>query len=146
MVGKDKPAFVKFFAPRCGHCVALAPTYQNLAKGFPKNKVLIAEVNTDEQRALAKKYGITGIPTLLWFPAHGDINNPEKYSGGRDIGSLSKYVSDKSGVKGQVKGADQTSCYQLSSSNFDQVINSGRNVLVKFFAPCMKRFITIFQK
>ncbi len=46
-----------------------APKYEELGKIFAGEKdVLIAKVDATEEADLAKKYDITGYPTLLWFP------------------------------------------------------------------------------
>lgn len=127
---------VKFFAPWCGHCKTLSPIYQKLSTGFPQSKVLIAEVNTDEQKDLAKRFGIRGLPTIYWFEA-GSTENPEKYNGGRDVASLSQFINSKTGLQGTAKEADGADVVSLNSSNFDRVVsNPSKNVLVKFFAPC----------
>jgi protein disulfide-isomerase A6 len=132
---------VKFFAPWCGHCKTLSPIYQKLASGFPQSKVLIAEVNTDEQKDLAKRFGIRGLPTIYWFEA-GSTENPEKYSGGRDVSSLSQFINSKTGLQGTAKEADGADVVSLNSSNFDRVVsNPSKNVLVKFFAPCTKNLL-----
>lgn len=134
---------VKFFAPWCGHCKTLAPIYNNLAKGFPQSKVVIAEVNTDEQRDLAKRFGIKGLPTLFWFEKGGDLSAPEKYSGGRDLASLSKFISGKTGLKGTAREAGSY-VVDLNSRNYNSYVNDPtKNVLVDFYAPCIASFLLL---
>lgn len=60
------PAIVDFWAPWCGPCKMVAPTLEKLAKEYA-NKILIAKVNTDENPEWATKYGIQGIPTMLFI-------------------------------------------------------------------------------
>lgn len=60
------PAIVDFWAPWCGPCKMVAPTLEKLAKEYA-DKILIAKVNTDENPEWAKKYGIQGIPTMLFI-------------------------------------------------------------------------------
>ena len=65
------PVVVDFWAPWCGPCRMVAPTLDKLAKEY-SGKLLIAKVNTDENPEWMMKYGIQGIPTML-FVAGGKI-------------------------------------------------------------------------
>ncbi len=65
------PVIVDFWAPWCGPCKMVAPTLERIAKENA-GKVLIAKVNTDENPEWAMKYGVQGIPTML-FVAGGKI-------------------------------------------------------------------------
>jgi thioredoxin 1 len=65
------PAIVDFWAPWCGPCRMVAPTLDKLAKEY-SGKLLVAKVNTDENAEWAGKYGVQGIPTML-FVAGGKV-------------------------------------------------------------------------
>lgn len=82
------PTFVKFFAPWCGHCKKLAPTWKQLARHM-QNKVTIGEVNCDEHNALCKAHNIQGYPTLVWF---GQESERHEYNGGRKLEQLRAFV------------------------------------------------------
>lgn len=130
-----KPALVEFFAPWCGHCRNLAPVYEELGQVFASasDKVTIGKVDADENRELGKRFNVQGFPTLKWFDGKSD--KPTEYSGGRDLESLTAFVSEKTGIK--PKGAQKvpSAVEMLSDESFPQVVGSEKDVLVAFTAP-----------
>ena len=65
------PTIVDFWAPWCGPCRMVAPTLEKLAKEY-SGKLLVTKVNTDENPEWAMKFGVQGIPTML-FVSNGKI-------------------------------------------------------------------------
>lgn len=130
-----KPALVEFFAPWCGHCKSLAPTYEELAQqfAFAADKVSVAKVDADEHKTLGRRFGVQGFPTLKWFDGKSD--KPEDYSGGRDLESLASFISEKTGLKAKTKRALPSSVQMLSDQTFEQEVGGDKNVLVAFTAP-----------
>ena len=68
---RNGTTLVDFWAPWCGPCRMVAPTLDKLAKE-KAGKLVIAKVNTDENAEWAMKYGVQGIPTML-FVANGEV-------------------------------------------------------------------------
>ncbi|HBF41561.1 MAG TPA: thioredoxin [Anaerolineaceae bacterium] len=65
------PVIVDFWAPWCVPCRMVAPTLEKIA-AEKDGKLVVAKVNTDEDYLWAQKYGVQGIPTML-FIANGKI-------------------------------------------------------------------------
>ena len=65
-VKKYPMVVVDCWAPWCGPCRMLSPTVDAMAKDL-KGKVVFAKLNTDEAQAIAGRYGIRSIPTLMLF-------------------------------------------------------------------------------
>ncbi|OAL05298.1 disulfide isomerase [Phaeosphaeriaceae sp. SRC1lsM3a] len=130
-----KPALVEFFAPWCGHCKNLAPVYEELATVFQhvSDKVTVAKVDADQHKSLGKDYGVSGFPTLKWFD--GKSNKPTDYSGGRDLESLSKFITEKTSLKPKVKGKLPSQVVYLDDQSFKQKVGKDQDVLVAFTAP-----------
>ena len=65
------PVIVDFWAPWCGPCRMVAPTLEKLAKEYA-GKLVVAKVNTDENPDWSMKFGVQGIPTML-FVSSGKV-------------------------------------------------------------------------
>ena len=62
----EQPVLVDFWAVWCGPCKALAPTLDALAAKYA-GQLKVAKVNVDQNGATPSRYGIRGIPALLFF-------------------------------------------------------------------------------
>ncbi|KAL6139168.1 hypothetical protein ACLB2K_064445 [Fragaria x ananassa] len=133
-VGQDRPALVEFYAPWCGHCKKLAPEYEKLGASFKNAKsVLIAKVDCDEHKSVCGKFGVSGYPTIQWFPK-GSLE-PKKYEGARTSEALVEYVNKEAGTNVKI-AAIPSSVVVLTQDNFDEVVlDKTKDVLVEFYAP-----------
>lgn len=88
-----KTVFIKFYAPWCGHCKAMADDWAKLEEDFKDHKVaLVGSVDcTNEGSAdLCELFQVEGFPTLAW----GDASAAEDYQGRRDYDSLKKFADE----------------------------------------------------
>ena len=62
----DKPVVLDFWAEWCQPCKMLSPTVEEIA-GEYEDTITVGKLNVDDNPSTATKYGIRGIPTLLFF-------------------------------------------------------------------------------
>jgi len=90
---KPGKIFIKFYAPWCGHCKKLAPTWDSLATDAETEQagVRIAKIDctADNNKGLCKHYGVRGYPTLKLF----DGLKEATYAGARSLESLKEYTT-----------------------------------------------------
>lgn len=104
----QEPWFVKFYAPWCHHCQALAPNWEQLAKQM-KDRLNIGEVNCDAESRLCKDIRVQGYPTLVFFKGGERV----EYDGLRGFGDLLRYAEKAVDLVGGVADVDFDSFREL---------------------------------
>ncbi len=87
---KGKNVIVDFYASWCPPCKIIATELDNFEVSKPEN-VTIYKVNVDDQMALAEKYGVSQLPTLMFFK---DGKVVEKSIGVLTADELGKYTKE----------------------------------------------------
>lgn len=82
------PWFIKFYAPWCHHCQAMAPSWYAMARDM-KNRLNVGEVNCEVEKRLCKDVNVKGYPTLIYFQGGERI----EYEGLRGLGDLITYAN-----------------------------------------------------
>jgi thioredoxin 1 len=77
----DKPVLVDFWAEWCGPCRQIGPLVDEIAHER-RDSLRVVKLNVDESPAVAQKFGVRGIPTLLLFKGGSVV--------GQKIGALRK--------------------------------------------------------
>lgn len=87
-IKSNKHVFVKFFAPWCGHCQRLAPTYKELSEVYAGSPIVIAEVNCMKESKLCSEYIVRGYPTLTLFTNGKKV----QYNGRRTVRAFVNFI------------------------------------------------------
>jgi len=66
IINSNQPVLVDFYADWCGPCKMLAPILKEV-KHELKDSIKIVKIDVDKNSAIASKYQVRGVPTMLLF-------------------------------------------------------------------------------
>ncbi|OLN97399.1 Uncharacterized protein C3D6.13c [Colletotrichum chlorophyti] len=102
------PWFIKFYAPWCHHCQAMAPNWQQMAKDM-QGRLNVGEVNCDVETRLCKDVQLRGYPTILFFKGAERV----EYDGLRGLGDFVHYAEKAIDISQGVQDVDAESLAAL---------------------------------
>ncbi|CAK4705886.1 unnamed protein product [Aphanomyces euteiches] len=134
IVDGSKNVFVEFYAPWCGHCKNLAPTWETLATSFKNvDDVVIAKVDADAHRELGQKWEVNGFPTLKFW--NKGAKYPDPYNGGRSPDELIAFVNEAAGTNVRI-ARPFSHVVDLTEADFASIAQDPtKHALVEFYAP-----------
>lgn len=95
VINNDKYVLVEYYAPWCGHCKALAPIYDEVAKSLASNDKLVL-AKCDSTANEIPGVNIQGFPTLKFY-APGKKSSPIDFSGDRTAEGITKFLKEQLG-------------------------------------------------
>lgn len=144
VVNSNSVVLVEFFAPWCGHCQALTPTWEKAAS-ILKGVATVAAIDADANPSIAQEYGIKGFPTIKVFVPG---RPPVDYQGAREAKPIAEFalkqvkallkdrISGKTTSESSEKKPEPNLSVELTSQNFDETVVKSKDLwIVEFFAP-----------
>jgi len=132
VVDGSKSVLLKFYAPWCGHCKALAPSWEGAAKAFVGAAVVVASLDAEVNSVTAKRFNVQGYPTLKYF--HQGTTAGEEYQGGRTAEDIVSFLNSRNGYSRTLE-TEPSSVLSLTSKTFEEFIGKDSHAMVMFFAP-----------
>ncbi|SNX87975.1 probable Pig2 - related to protein disulfide isomerase [Melanopsichium pennsylvanicum] len=106
------PTFVKFFAPWCPHCKAMAAAFKQLSESL-KGRVNAIEVDCEANHVLCASYDIRGYPVLRLY----DQGHVKEYNGGRNHDAMLKWALKAASSSGLKPISSSTELASLAKDN-----------------------------
>ena len=135
-IDNNEFVLIDCWAPWCGPCRRMGPIIDELSAEL-EGKVAIGKLNTDEAPGISARFGITAIPTLLFFKNKVMI---EPLVGLRPKQDILAYMAASGMVKLEKKDENEEEHFaaMVTDSNFDEFVKSKDYALVDCWAPWCK--------
>lgn len=102
VMDSTKDVMLEMYAPWCGHCKALEPTYKKLGKHFKDNDNIVIAKMDATANDFPSSYPAEGFPTIYFAPANGK-DKPIKYEAARELDDLVAFITEKASTITQGK-------------------------------------------
>jgi len=127
VLDKERDVLIEFYAPWCGHCKNLAPTYELVGKSYANHsdKVVIAKMDTTTNDVPpASGIQVTGFPTIKLVLA--GTNEAIDYEGDRSEASFYKFVKEKGthgiDVEAETKKAEESAAKEAEEKKAEETL------------------------
>jgi len=121
----EKPVLIDFYANWCGPCQMLKPMLENLAR---ECDLVVAKVNTDENRQLAHDYGVEGIPDVRLMH-QGEII--DRFVGVLPETKLRQFLAQHN-IKSEIEELQDSIIADISAGNAAKAEETLRYLLEKY--------------
>ncbi|KAG5146035.1 hypothetical protein JHK84_031578 [Glycine max] len=127
VLDESKDVLLEIYAPWCGHCQALEPTYNKLAKHLRSiESIVIAKMDgTTNEHPRAKS---DGFPTLLFFPAGNKSSDPIPVDVDRTVKDFYKFLRKHASIPFQLQKLASTTKTASESSDVKESQSSTTEV------------------
>ncbi|KAJ5273104.1 hypothetical protein N7478_008229 [Penicillium angulare] len=103
--------FIKFYAPWCPHCQAMAPNWQQMGKEM-KDTLNVGEVNCDREPRLCSDARVEAFPTIYFFRGGQRV----EYTGLRGLGDLLSFTKKAIGPYARIEDVDAATFKELEET------------------------------
>jgi len=138
-ISNASSALVMFYAPWCGHCKKMKPEYDDAAKRLKEESVdgILAAVDCTKEQALAKRYDVSGFPTVKYF-SEGEFKFNVNERTADNIVDFMKDPKEPPPPPKPDQPWSETSSQEilhLNDANFKDSLKKRKHVLLMFYAP-----------
>ena len=92
VINNDKDVMLLFYAPWCGHCKALHPKYEEVAKKLKEKNPKLVMAKMDATENEVESVNISGFPTVKFYPGNKKDKAPIDYNGDRSVEDMIKFI------------------------------------------------------